>query len=183
MKSNLAQGDIIYGKNVTVTKNENANIYKSDKEADTSKLASQAQRTVFIIHGHNEAKRRELEHILRGFGLHTIVLSEQTDDGKTIIEKFEYYASQSQFAFALFTYDDIVVNNKEEYLQVRPNVIFELGWFYAKLGRENVMILEQRVSKSNVFSDLQGIVRTQYIENVEEAYKKIQDQLKKSNIL
>lgn len=183
---NHAKGDIIYGEIVTVNKQvgpgQGVRQDKAREEQCTDK-ATEQQSKVFIIHGQNEAKWRELDSILRSMGLCTVVLQEQTDDGKTIIEKFEHYAAQCRFAMALFTYDDIVIKNSARYLQVRPNVIFELGWFYARLGREHVMILEQKTEGGNVFSDLQGILRTQYRENVEEAHKRMQDQLKKAGIL
>lgn len=140
-------------------------------------------KSVFIIHGHNEAKWRELQSILRDLNVDAIELSEQTLNGKTIIEKFEYFASQCQFAFAIFTYDDIVSKGEDEYLQVRPNVIFELGWFYAKLGREKVMIIEEKREKSNVFSDLDGIYRYKFHENVCELYKEIVNALREADIL
>ena len=51
------------------------------------------------------------------------------------------------YAFAIFTPDDIVRTQAREYLQARPNVIFELGWFYSKLWRGKVSILFKRGTK------------------------------------
>lgn len=98
---------------------------------------------VFIIHGQDEAKWRELKDILMTqFRLNPIVLLEQPDHGcKTIIEKFEYYAPMCSYAIAVFTPDDEVTFNNQTYLQARPNVIYELGWFSAKLSRTGVMLL------------------------------------------
>lgn len=139
---------------------------------------------VFIIHGHNEAKRRELEAILRErFSLNPIVLSEQPDQGLTIIEKFEKYASTCSYAFALFTPDDIVTNNGQQYFQARPNVIFELGWFYANLGRSRVCILDQASEQSKIFSDLQGVMRMQFKENISEKHYEIERELKSVGII
>ena len=111
-------------------------------------------KNIFIIHGHDEAKRRELESLLKDrFKLNPIVLLDQPDQGLTIIEKFEKYASNCSYAFALFTPDDIVTNGDKQYFQARPNVIFELGWFYANLGRSRVCILDQASEQSKIFSD------------------------------
>lgn len=142
-----------------------------------------SDKSVFIIHGHNEAKWRELQSILGELNVKSIELSKQVGNGKTIIENFEYFARQCQFAFAIFTYDDIVTKNGEEYLQVRPNVIFELGWFYAKLGREKVMIIEEKCEKSNVFSDLSGIYRYMFHENIRELHRDIENILREAGIL
>lgn len=141
------------------------------------------RKKVFLIHGHNEAKWRELQSVLVKMGVEPIELSEQTINGVTIIEKFEQVASQCDFAFALFTYDDIVSANGEEYLQVRPNVIFELGWFYARLGREKVMIIEEKNSKGNVFSDLAGIYRFSFHDQIRELYVDIQEVLENTKII
>lgn len=139
---------------------------------------------VFIIHGHNEAKRRELDALLKSrFGLEPIVLSEQPDQGLTIIEKFEKYASQCSYAFALFTPDDIISDGDTEYFQARPNVIFELGWFYANLGRSRVCILDQASEKSRIFSDLQGVMRVQFNNDVSEKYLDIERELKSVGII
>ena len=139
---------------------------------------------VFIIHGHNEAKRRELETLLKSrFGLEPIVLSEQPDQGLTIIEKFEKYAAQCSYAFALFTPDDIISDGNTEYFQARPNVIFELGWFYANLGRSRVCILDQASEKSRIFSDLQGVMRVQFTNDVSEKYLDIERELRSVGII
>ena len=136
-------------------------------------------KNVFIIHGHDEAKLLELRTMLKEkFNLNPIILREQPEEGMTIIEKFEKYAEQCSYAFALFTPDDIIAVDGEEYFQARPNVIFELGWFYANLGRSRVCILEKASEKSKIFSDLQGILRIQFRDNIEEKYLNIERELR-----
>lgn len=160
-------------------------------EWDTKMRAGENQDSskVFIIYGGRdvaEAKRRELKEILKDkFQLQPIVLCDEADQGNTIIEKFEYYAKQCSYAFAIFTPEDIVSNNGKEYLQVRPNVIFELGWFYAHLGRSKVCILnKQKGTKiSEIFSDLQGIVFVTFENNISETLEKIRQELKAAGIL
>lgn len=141
-------------------------------------------KNIFVIHGHDEAKRRELVSLLKDrFNLNPIVLLEQPDQGLTIIEKFEKYAANCSYAFALFTPDDIVTKGDKQYLQARPNVIFELGWFYANLGRSRVCLLDQASEQSKIFSDLQGILRMQFNENVSEKYLEIERELKSLGII
>lgn len=141
-------------------------------------------KNIFIIHGHNEAKRRELEGLLKDkFNLNPIVLLDQPDQGLTIIEKFEKYAANCSYAFALFTPDDIVTKGDNQYFQARPNVIFELGWFYASLGRSRVCILDQASEQSRIFSDLQGVLRMQFNENISEKYMEIERELKTLGII
>lgn len=140
---------------------------------------------VFIIHGHNEAKLLELEKLLKNeFGLNPVILKDKPNQGLTIISKFEKYASQCSYAFALFTPDDIVTaSNGKQYLQARPNVIFELGWFYASFGRAKVCILEQASDKSEIFSDLQGIMRIQFNTDISEVVLSVRRELESVGII
>lgn len=57
-----------------------------------STLMPQA-RKVFVVHGHDEAALQTVARFLEQLGLEPIILSEQPDAGRTIIEKFEAYAS------------------------------------------------------------------------------------------
>jgi predicted nucleotide-binding protein len=140
------------------------------------------RKNIFIIHGHNEAKWRELEKILKeDFSLNPIVLNQEPNQGMTIIEKFEYYAKTCSYAFAIFTPDDIIHTGTEQYLQARPNVIFELGWFYSNLGRSRVCILNQ--DSVEIPSDLQGILRHEFKSNISELFKEIQIELSTSQLI
>jgi len=124
---------------------------------------------VFIIHGRNEARRLELKDLLHYFHIQSIVLQDNVGKGcQTLIDKFEYYANQCDFAFAIFTSDDNVKNNGEEYLQACPNICFEIGWFYAKLGKGKICILYQQDADSRLLSDLQGVSRLEFKSNIRE---------------
>ena len=154
-----------------------------ERKASTEKGIKRSNQ-VFIIHGHNEAKLRELKELVISFHLEPVILSEKASQGMTIIEKFETYATPCAFAFALFTPDDIVeADNGEKYFQARPNVIFELGWFYSNLGRSRVCILSQNSEKNEIFSDLQGVMRIQFNQNIEERYREIQRELQSAGLI
>ena len=113
---------------------------------------------IFVIHGRDEAKWRELKDILKTeFRLNPIVLLEQPDAGcKTVIEKFEHYAQTCSYAIAVFTPDDEVTSGNDTYLQARPNVIYELGWFCGRLGRSGAMLLLR--DGTSLFSDFGALV-------------------------
>src|SRR6185503_10828500 len=99
---------------------------------------------VFIVHGHSHDRKIELRDFLRSLDLQPIILDEQDHMGKTIIEAFEYYATTCSFAFVLMTPDDITGDvTSGSRRRARQNVIMELGWFIAYLGRERVAILYQ----------------------------------------
>ena len=77
--------------------------------------------------------------------LRPVVLHEQPNEGRTIIEKFEDFAHVG-FAVVLLTPDDTgrLQDDAGEYRpRARQNVIFEFGYFIGKLGRERVCALVQ----------------------------------------
>jgi predicted nucleotide-binding protein len=138
---------------------------------------------VFIIHGRDDARWRELKDIVASeFRLNPIVLDEQPDAGcPTVVEKFEFYARTCSYAIAVFTPDDEVTSGEEEYLQARPNVIYELGWFCGRLGRSGVMLLLKE--GTSVFSDFGGIIQKRFARNVSERLVEIRKDLVAAGIL
>ena len=141
------------------------------------------QENVFVIHGRDEAKWRELTDILRlELRLNPIVLLEQPDVGcNTLIEKFEHYAQTCSYAIAVFTPDDEVISNSDAYLQARPNAIYELGWFCGKLGRAGAMLLLKE--GTSLFSDFGGIIQKRFVQDISEKVVEIKRDLVKAGVL
>jgi len=99
---------------------------------------------VFVVHGHDEALREKVARTLEKLGLKPIILREQPNEGKTLIEKFESKADVG-FAVVLLTPDDIGYDkNKpnEAAGRARQNVVLELGYFVGRLGRNRVMTIK-----------------------------------------
>lgn len=72
-----------------------------------------------------------------------VVLHEQPNQGKTIIEKFEHHADVD-FAVVLLTPDDIGHPSNRQDLarpRARQNVVLELGFLMGTLGRHRVCVL------------------------------------------
>lgn len=120
------------------------------------------KKNIFIVHGHNESLKYKVARILEKLSLTPIILHEQPNQGKTIIEKFEENAKKCGFAIILLTADDEGRSLKEKEKGVdfskraRQNVILEMGFFIGKLGRERVfLLLDKGVEEP---SDLSGIV-------------------------
>jgi predicted nucleotide-binding protein len=137
---------------------------------------------VFIVHGHSEAKRRELKDLLKNdLNLDPIVLMDEPDEGSiTIIEKFERYAPTCAYAIIILTPDDLIDKNGETYLQARPNVLMELGWFMAHLGRNKVLLLVQGDSK--IPSDLSGVLTKRFNRDISEIGLNIKRELDRQNV-
>lgn len=114
---------------------------------------------VFIVHGHDNGLKQEVARLVERQGLEAIILSEQANRGKTIIEKFEEHSDVGA-AICLFTGDDHgkAKDATSENLRARQNVVFEAGYFMGKLGRENVVLIAN--PDIEIPSDLKGVVYT-----------------------
>ncbi len=115
---------------------------------------------VFIVHGRDHNLLTQVENVLMKLGLDPIVLQEQANNGKTIIEKIEE-CTDVGFGIVLYTPCDegrLKSEGGELKPRARQNVVLEHGYLMAKLGRERVCCL---VSDDVEFpSDIQGVVYT-----------------------
>jgi predicted nucleotide-binding protein len=158
-------------------------IPSDSKKESPEPLKIPNSKNIFIIHGHDEKSLSDLTSMLRDdFKLNPYILKNLPNIGSpTIIEKFEFYAEQCGMAIALFTPDDIIEKEGEKYLQARPNVIYELGWFSAKLTRKNVLLLLKE--GTDVFSDFQGILQIRFKEAVPEVFRELMLEFREKGIL
>jgi predicted nucleotide-binding protein len=129
---------------------------------------------VFVVHGHNDSAKSELEVLLTSLGLEPVVLHRQPDLGLTVIEKFEQN-SDLGFVFVLLTPDEVAYLRSQDALpdekrvkewRARPNVIFEFGYFVGRLGRSRVCCLH--TGGVALPSDLAGLVYKSFSSRVEE---------------
>lgn len=124
-------------------------------------MRSPAETGVFIVHGHDNEAKETVARVLERLGLSVTILHEQTDEGRTLIEKFEQHAGRVTFAVILLTPDDMgaaKANTTHLLPRARQNVVLELGYFYGKLGRKNVCSLYK--DGVELPSDMSGIVYT-----------------------
>ncbi len=115
---------------------------------------------VFVVHGHDEAALQAVARFLERLELQAIVLREQPDEGRTIIEKFEDCANRVGFAVVLLTPDDVAGSASAPAARARQNVIFELGYFAGKLGRGRTCLL--RRGDVEIPSDLFGVIYSDF---------------------
>jgi len=100
-------------------------------------------RQVFVVHGRDEAAKEAVARFLGKLDLDPVILHEQPNQGRTIIEKFEEHADVG-FAVVLLTPDDegrLAGTSGDSKPRARQNVIFELGYFIGRLGRRRVCAL------------------------------------------
>ena len=153
-----------------------------EMQVPAARLLPSNSESVFVVHGHDESNLRRLEDLIRDkWKLNPIVLSSEPGKGRTIIEKFEDEAQRASFAFVLLTPDDVIETISGTYAQERPNVVFELGWFFGKLGRTRVCILSKE--GTHIHSDLDGILRVQFHRSVHEVVGELERELLEAEVL
>jgi predicted nucleotide-binding protein len=97
---------------------------------------------VFLVHGRDDGVKEATARFLEKLGITAVILHEQANLGKTLIEKLEHYGNVP-FAVVLLTPDDEGRAKGTEPLnpRARQNVVLELGYFVGHLGRKHVCAL------------------------------------------
>lgn len=120
---------------------------------------------VFIVHGHDQEMRESVARALEKLGLDPIILHEQPNKGRTIMEKFTDYGDVG-FAVVLLSPDDMGYakneNPENAKARARQNVILELGFFIGKLGRDRVVAIYRLHPSFEMPSDYSGVLYTPY---------------------
>jgi predicted nucleotide-binding protein len=130
---------------------DDENTPKNDSKINNNK--------VFIVHGHNGELKYKTAELLRKLGIEPIILHDQPNSCRTIIEKIEDFGSEASAAIILFTPDDVgkAVSEDEPKSRGRQNVVFEAGYFMGLLGRSNTILIKSDNS-IELPGDLDGIV-------------------------
>lgn len=113
----------------------------------------------FIVHGHSHGTKETVARFVEQLGIESVILHEQVNKGRTIVEKFIDF-SDVNYAIILLTADDKGGSKdasiEKQKLRARQNVILELGFFLGKLGRENVCALYE--DEVEIPSDYSGVL-------------------------
>ncbi|MET0396690.1 MAG: TIR domain-containing protein [Longimicrobiaceae bacterium] len=128
--------------------------------------------SVFVVHGHDAQALAKLEDYLASVGIAAVVLARQYESPQSLFQKFMAVATKASFAIVLLSADDYGasriqyeadgVGDRALQFRARQNVVLELGFFYGRLGWENVFVVQQ--DPDRVFpnferpSDLDGVV-------------------------
>ena len=115
--------------------------------------------SVFLVHGQDDGAKHAVARFLEQLGVQPVILQEQINQGMTVIEKFEQFADRAGFAVVLMTPDDFgypVGREEEKKHRPRQNVVLELGFFAARLGRAKTLVLTK--GEVEMPSDVLGLV-------------------------
>lgn len=130
--------------------------YVQSKGNTETILKSPFSRKIFIVHGHDDGARETVARFLERIGLEAVILHEQANQGRTIIEKV-VANSDVGFAIVLLTPDDEgCVKGGTLEPRARQNVLLELGYFIGRLGRDKVCALKRGALE--IPSDFAGVV-------------------------
>lgn len=120
--------------------------------------AHPTNRDIFVVHGRDHGVRDAVARVLDRLDLNPVILDEEASKSRTIHQKFLDH-SAVDYAVVLFTPDDVgAPANDSTSLRPRPrqNVLYELGFFSAKLGHSNVCVLYS--DGVEIPSDLTGVI-------------------------
>jgi predicted nucleotide-binding protein len=78
------------------------------------------------------------------------------------LQDLEEEVDDSDFAVAIAHADDLTESRGKDWPSPRDNVVFELGLFMGKLGRQRAILMEPREEKVKLPSDLSGITTIAY---------------------
>jgi predicted nucleotide-binding protein len=120
--------------------------------------------SIFIVHGHDEALKLAVHGFVRDVtDVNVVILHNEANRGRTVLEKFEAVGSRAGFAIVLLTADDVggaAADAAELKPRARQNVIWEFGFFAGALGRSHVAVLY--AEGVELPSDLHGLAYIPY---------------------
>lgn len=131
-------------------------IYVQKEWCLDSKEETKANQKIFVVHGHDNEAKESVARYIEKIGFEAIILHEQVNQGRTIIEKFEAH-SEVGFAVVLLTPDDEGCHRGgTPEPRARQNVLLELGYFLGCLGRDRVCALKR--GELEIPSDFTGVL-------------------------
>lgn len=133
---------------------------QKEKIDSSIKNTIEVNNNVFIVHGRDDLAKTEVARFIEKLGLNAIILHEQDNGGKTIIEKIEEYSNVG-YGIVLYTPCDKGSLENEKHLKprARQNVVFEHGYLIGKLGRNKVSALVK--AQVEIPGDINGLVYTE----------------------
>lgn len=124
---------------------------------------------VFIVHGHNESFRKELECILVNEGIEPVVIQSLARTGQDLLTFLERQIRDCVAGFVLLTPDDegrLYSFSQPLRQRARQNVIFEGGYLTA-LFRDTQRVCFLQLGDLEIPSDLNGLLMERFIGRID----------------
>jgi predicted nucleotide-binding protein len=141
-----------------------------------------ASPNVFLVHGKSHGTLNAVKNYIQnnlGFSEPTVLLH-KSNEGRTIIENFEYYASDADVVMVILTPDDLgrtAGTATTEQARARQNVILELGYFLAAVGRKYGKVLLLNDAVQDIPSDISGLIYIDISQGIDAASENIRREL------
>lgn len=120
---------------------------------------------IFVVHGHDNEMKSAVAQTLQKLDLDPIILHEKPNSGRTLIDKISDYNHVS-FAVILLSPDDLAYPKEktpdEAKYRAKQNVIFELGYFLGRLGKQNVVAIYRKKKDFEIPNDYNGVLWIEY---------------------
>lgn len=165
---------------------QNLNAALQEQQAPAERLPAPAadRPRVFVVYGHDDTAREQLELILHRLGLDPFVLGLTGGGGMTIIEALEREivdrTTRCRSGIVLLTPDDMGYSQREGEVARKPrarqNVVLEMGMLLVAVERPNVAILQKGYVE--LPSDAQRIIYIPFNNHVKETVPKLADRLR-----
>ena len=171
-------------KSVSLVKGNERRVVRVEAPGRAKKrsVAEKKKPKIFIVHGRDTDTTLEVQDFLQNTLVlgRPIVLRHQKSAGKTLIERFEKASRGVDVAIVILTPDDrAVLASAPDSVKrrARQNVIFELGFWFAKLQRSRGRVLLLYKGKIELPSDISGITYVDISKGVEAAGDEIRREL------
>ena len=137
----------------------------SPPKSDTRLNSQVRSNKIFVVHGQDNEMKTDVTQTLQKLDLEPIILHEKPDNGQTLIEKISEYTHVS-FAVVLLSPDDLAYPTEktpdEAKYRAKQNVIFELGYFLGRLGKQNVVAIYRKKEDFEIPNDYTGVLWIEY---------------------
>ena len=120
---------------------------------------------IFLVHGSDNEMKSDVSKLLKTLDLDPIILHENSDMRKNIIEKINDNSHVS-FAVVLISFDDLAYSKEktpdDAKYRANQNVIFELGYFLGRLGNQNVSVIYRKKNDFEIPIEYTGVRWIEY---------------------
>lgn len=138
-----------------------------DEDSSCGSVSEEINSTeIFIVHGHDDAMKLDVARTLEKLDYKPIILHEQPDKGRNILNKLIEESDNCGFAIILLSPDDYGYSKETDdsckKMRARQNVILELGYFLGKLKTDRVVALYKDDPNFEIPSDFVGTLYKKY---------------------
>ena len=120
---------------------------------------------IFVVNGKDSEMKDDVTRTLQKLTLDPIILHDKPNRWRSLIEKIAEF-NHISFAVVLLSPDDLAYPEEktpdDAKYRATQNVIFELGYFLGRLGRQNVIAIYRKKKGFEIPNDYNGVLLIEY---------------------